>query len=132
MKSIIALLSSYASAQSMFEFNSGNHQVNNRLTSNFEKLMQGDFQEVFKGEDTYVPFINKKMDKIKGKEDRFARFERSVVHETEDEKLILYKHMDAGQSCVFKLDLEQKGSLDMRWQRTLLSNLETGDENANS
>jgi len=87
---------------------------------------------VFKGEDTYVPFINKKMDKIKGKEDRFANFERSVVHETEDEKLILYKHMDAAQSCVFKLDLEQKGSLDMRWQRTLLSNLETGDENAQS
>lgn len=63
------------------------------------------------------------MDKIKGKADRFEKFERTVVHETEDENLVLYRHLEAESSCVFKLDLEQKGAGGSKWQRTLLSNL---------
>lgn len=83
--------------------------------------MEGrDDESPFEMEKMYTPIIKDKMEKLKSQH----KLTKTVLVESQDQKLVFYQSQDPMASCAIKMELEQTGSNGMPWSRTLLSTLE--------
>ena len=91
-------------AQSMFEYGGKHRSTTDILQKKWELLMQGKDEEEspFKMESMYTPIIREKMNKFKS--DKY--FSKTVLSESQEEKLIFYQSKDPLATCAIKMEME--------------------------
>ena len=72
----------------------------------------------------YTPIIRDKINKFKSEKS----FTKTVLSESDEQKLIFYQSKDPMATCAIKMEIEQKGANGMPWSRTLLSSIEKSEK----